>query len=140
CGAEGTYGLRAVELGNPPVGSEGVTFGRYEPAGRVLLFAQSKPPWLLPGTLPARELERLRRAGAQAELLSGAWTGVAWPGDGLRDFMLHDALLHELGHHVVQQYTGKRAVRMMRTRDHEAFAERFAARVRAVLAVDGLNA
>jgi hypothetical protein len=57
-------------------------------------------------------------------------TTVDWPGDTLRDFVLFDVLMHEIGHHIVQQYTGNRAGRVMRTRDHEAFAERFARRCR----------
>jgi hypothetical protein len=40
--------------------------------------------------------------------------------------MLFDVLLHEIGHHVLQHGKGKRLVRIARTRDHEAFATRFA--------------
>ena len=53
-------------------------------------------------------------------------TTVEWPKDSLKRFMLEGVLLHELGHHVLQQYQGKRPVRMARTRDHEATADRFA--------------
>jgi hypothetical protein len=42
-----------------------------------------------------------------------------------------------LGHHVLQQYKGKRPVRIARTRDHEAAAERFASRQRSLLKAAG---
>jgi hypothetical protein len=47
--------------------------------------------------------------------------------------MLEEVLLHEIGHHVLQHHTGKRPVRIARTRDHEAFAAAFAEKERAVL-------
>jgi RNA-splicing ligase RtcB len=50
----------------------------------------------------------------------------------LKHFMLEGVLLHELGHHVLQHYKGKRPVRIARTRDHEAAAERFASRQRSL--------
>ena len=46
--------------------------------------------------------------------------------------MLRDVLLHEIGHHVLQHGKGKRGVRIARTRDHEAFATRFALGLRAM--------
>jgi len=49
----------------------------------------------------------------------------------LRDFMLFDALMHEIAHHRLQQYTGKRTARIARTADHEAYADQFAAQCRA---------
>jgi hypothetical protein len=39
-------------------------------------------------------------------------------------------LMHEVGHHLIQQYKGKRRARVARTRDHEAFADGFARRCR----------
>jgi hypothetical protein len=136
CGAEGTYGLRAVELRSPLAASGSLCLGRYEPPGLIILFAQPASPWSMPGALPVREHDRLCRAGAQVEILGGGThTRVTWSAGRLRDFILYDVLLHEVGHHVVQQYTGKRAARVMRTRDHEAVAERFAARCRAQLAL-----
>jgi Zn-dependent peptidase ImmA (M78 family) len=42
-------------------------------------------------------------------------------------------LLHEIGHHILQQHKGKRRPRIARTRDHEAFAARFAEKHRAKL-------
>jgi len=60
-------------------------------------------------------------------------TLVDWPQDTLWRFMLEEVLLHELGHHVLQHHKGKRPERIARTRDHEAFAARFAEKQRAAL-------
>ena len=124
------YGLRTVELiCGPSDGS--LVFGRYEAPGRILLFHQPVAPWRLSGTLKRLEARRLKRAGAIVRPQPGAGaTSVDWPADTLRQFMLEDVLLHELGHHVLQQHKGKRPVRIARTKDHEAFAARFAARQR----------
>src|SRR5262249_48985339 len=126
-GARCTYGLRAIELCR---GEEGAAAGAL-PLGRLLLpgpvrpGAPAPPPLLLHGKLPDHEREKLTRAGAQVEVSPhGAW--VTWPEDTLRDFMLFDVLMHEIGHHLIQQYKGKRPARVVRTRDHEAFAEQFA--------------
>src|SRR5206468_1152450 len=74
---------------------------------------------------------KMRRAGALVERLGdGSQTRVEWPGETLRDFMLFDVLMHEIGHHLIQQYTGKRTARVARTREHEAFAELFARQCR----------
>jgi hypothetical protein len=40
--------------------------------------------------------------------------------------MLFDGLMHEIGHHLIQQHTGKRTARVMRTGDHERRADAFA--------------
>jgi len=93
------------------------------------------PPWRLPGTLPSEQACRLTRAGAALEAAGAGPTIVRWEPDALRGFVLHDVLLHELGHHVIQQYTGKRSARVRRTRDHEALAERHARRWRAQLGI-----
>jgi hypothetical protein len=53
---------------------------------------------------------------------------VDWPGDTLRDFLLFDGLMHEIGHHM----TGKRTARVMRTADHERRADAFATACRLV--------
>ena len=91
-------------------------------------------PWRLSGLLKGDVARRLERAGAVVTRLTdvGA-TLVDWPQDTLRRFMLEHALLHELGHHVLQHYKGKRPLRVARTRDHEAFAARFAEKQRAAL-------
>ena len=131
-GAECTYGLRAVRLAAPSrADGDGLLFGRLIVPGRIDLYAQPVPPWVLPGRLPADEEDRLRRAGAEiAPAGGGTQTVVAWPGDTLRRFMLLDVLLHELGHHVLQHERRAPAGRIVRTRDHEAFAEQFARRCR----------
>jgi hypothetical protein len=57
-------------------------------------------------------------------------TAIEWPGETLRDFVLFDGLMHEIGHHLVQYHRGKRSIQMMRTADHERYAEAFAAKCR----------
>lgn len=57
---------------------------------------------------------------------------VSWPATTLRDYMLFDVLMHEIGHHLLQQYTGKRMARVARTKDHEAFADLFAQQCRSL--------
>ena len=133
CGERCTYGLRSVELvrGAPAQAGAPLRCGALVVPGRVLLFDQPPAPWTLPGRLTATDAERLRRAGAIVEPAgAGLQTVVAWPGATLRDFMLFDVLLHEIGHHLIQQYGGKRRARLARTKDHEAFADRFARRCR----------
>ena len=128
-----TYGLRLISLmQGEPWRPAGQRFGRLVVPGSIVLFAQPAPPWLIPGALRPTEHESLERAGAVVETVGGgAQTLISWPGETLRDFMLFDVLMHEVGHHMVQQYTGKRRTRVQRTRDHEAWAARFAARCRA---------
>jgi hypothetical protein len=77
------------------------------------------------------ELERLRRAGASFENSSGSLhTTVTWQERQLRDYMLLDVLMHEVGHHLIQHHKGKRREQVARGKDHEAFAELFAQRCR----------
>ena len=134
-----TYGLRAIELRQGPSVAAGQRhpLGHLRVPGTVVLYDQPPSPWWLVGRLPGGEQERLRRAGATVEEWDeGRLTAVSWPGAALRDFMLFDVLLHEIGHHLVQQYTGKRPARVARTRDHEAFANRFAQRCRRLYATE----
>ena len=128
-----TYGLQSVELvrSEEVLSGSGLRFGRLVVPGRILLYDQPFSPWVLVGRLPGREEERLRLAGALIEA-EDLQTVVTWPGDTLRDFMLFDGLMHEVGHHLIQQYKGKRPARVVRTRDHEAFAARFARRCRLI--------
>ena len=130
------YGLRSIELARSPTrGSvSSPVFGRYCVPGRIILFEQPMPPWRLSGLLKGDVTRRFERAGAALTLLNdvGA-TLVDWPQNTLRRFMLEEVLLHELGHHVLQHHKGKRLERIARTRDHETFAARFAAKQRAAL-------
>jgi hypothetical protein len=128
-----TYGLRSIELvrGEAGAPADDLRFGRLLVPGRILLYEQPLPPWVLLGRLPATEAERLRAAGALVEE-DALQTVVAWPGQALREFMLFDVLMHEIGHHMIQQYKGKRPARVVRTRDHEAFAAHFARRCRQI--------
>jgi hypothetical protein len=134
------YGLRSIELARSLAAGTASTlvFGRYCSPGRVILFEQPVPPWRLSGRLQERIVRRFERAGAIVTLSRdvGA-TLVDWPEDTLRRFMLEDVLLHELGHHVLQHYKGKRLVRIARTRDHEAFASRFVEKHRFIVKADG---
>lgn len=128
-GAEALYGLQCVELCRGPAWSGDMVpcFGRFRVPGRIALFDLPRPPWRLLGLLGAADAAALRQAGAILTPDRGAGiTVVAWPGDSLATFMLVDVLLHEIGHHVLQHNKGKRPVRIVRTRDHEAFAGRFA--------------
>ncbi len=123
------YGLRSVELSQGQEASWGgkMSLGRLSMPGRIILYDVPYPPWLLAGTLEAKEVERLRRAGALVNVsIGGFHTRIDWPGGTLHDFMLFDVLLHEVGHHMIQHYKGKRGMRVVRTREHEAFADRFA--------------
>ncbi|HEY6321190.1 MAG TPA: hypothetical protein VJA16_06500 [Thermoanaerobaculia bacterium] len=135
-GPAACYGLRSVELGCSPAGGTvpALVFGRYQAPGRIVLVEQPLPPWRLPALVPGGTARRLKRAGAVVTRLPAAGaTLVDWPPDTLRRFMLEEILLHELGHHALQHEKGKRPVRIVRTRDHEAFARRFARQLRAAL-------
>jgi hypothetical protein len=124
------YGLRSVVLGQALAASasERILIARLRVPGRVILYEQPEPPWVIRGlSVPARE--RLLRAGAVLDV-AAAVTRVEWPGDTLRELVLFDGLMHEIGHHLVQHHRGKRSMRMMRTADHERSAEAFAAACR----------
>jgi len=130
-GPPATYGLRSVELRHAvdPGGTcGGIPVARLHVPGRVVLYEQPRPPWVLRG-LSARALERLQRAGAVLDVAAAA-TRVQWPDQTLRDFVLFDGLMHEIGHHLVQHHRGKRSLRVMRTADHERCAEAFSAACR----------
>lgn len=136
-GAEATYGLRTIELARSRGDAiDGLLLGRLHVPGRIVLYDQPTSPWLLPGRLPNQQMDRLETAGAEVEQTGCGRTWVTWPGETLKDFMLLDVLLHEIGHHVLQHYKGKRRARVARTRDHEASARAFAQRCR-VMYLDG---
>ena len=139
-GAEAVYGVKQIELAHSPGMSENSLppFGRLVVPGRIMIYEQPLPPWQLPGVLSKKDSRRLQLAGASLEIgQAGVNTTVQWPDETLRDFMLFEVLAHEIGHHILQHNTGKRAVRIVRTRDHEAFAERFAERCRELWSESG---
>jgi len=133
-GPEAFYGITHIELAQvSSAAREGLPpLGRLVVPGKIVVYEQPVPPWNLVGVLSRKDSRRLQHAGALLEVSrGGATTTVEWSGSTLRDFMLFDVLLHELGHHILQHHTGKRTARIARTRDHESFAERFAERCRA---------
>lgn len=119
------YGIRSVEmrpLFRPD--ARGVRIARLEVPGKVVLYEQLQPPWNV-GSLSRRSIDRIRRAGATID--EGLGTArVDWTPQALKDFVLFDGLMHEIGHHLIQQHTAKRIVRVMRTADHEHRATAFA--------------
>lgn len=134
-GPQACYGLRRVELARTETvyaqRSRVPLLGRLIVPGRIILYEQAVPPWRIAGIIAARDAQKLRLAGAGLEIHTDtAVTVVNWPDEALRSFMLFDVFLHELGHHILQHHAGKRTRRIARTRDHEAFAERFAEQYR----------
>ena len=130
-GPEVHYGLRSIELGGPSP-ARGLVLGRFEAPGRIRVFGVPRPPWRLAAQAP--ETGQLLAAGARLARGERGELLLEWPGSTLRDFVLRHVLLHEIGHHLLQHHAGKRLVPIARTRDHEAFAERFARRARERLA------
>jgi hypothetical protein len=130
-GDECVYGIRSIELTQTPPGPpQGkLLLGRLMVPGRIVLYDQSPPPWRLQGVLDDMDRKRLLRAGARIRD-GAAGVTVSWPDDTLRDFMLFEVLMHEVGHHLIQHHKGKRRVPLARRKDHEAFADLFAYRCR----------
>jgi hypothetical protein len=129
-----TYGLRTVELRHADLDAQGVpVLARLRVPGNVILYEQRASPWTIGGRLSKESLRRLRDASAIVDIGPSA-TVIHWPEETLANFMLFDGLMHEVGHHLIQHHTGKRAARVMRTADHERAAERFAAACRAAWA------
>ena len=124
-GPTSTYGLRRVELRHGP--GRPLVAAMTEP-GVVVLYEQPCPPWTITGRFTTETRRRLRRAGAMVEVGSTT-TRVDWPEPTLRDFVLLDGLMHEIGHHVVQHRANKKNS-VMRTADHERRADAFAAECR----------
>ena len=123
-GPIGTYGLFAIALRQRP-SPDAMRLATYRAPDTILLYAQPEPPWEIAGRLDAWSVRRIETCGARVTRLATSTT-VDFPDDCLRRFMLFEGLAHELGHHIVQQYEGKRAVRKLRTADHEARASAFA--------------
>jgi hypothetical protein len=131
-GPEVTYGLRSIDLvQSSPGAATRLRFGTLVVPGQIRLFSQPVPPWTITGVVSDHELQWLTRASAVIQIVGeGLQTIVDWPGNTLCEFFMFDVLMHEVGHHIVQQYTGKRRGWVRRTKDHEAFADRFARRCR----------
>jgi hypothetical protein len=131
-GPECIYGIRSITLARTPgIVANRVQFGRLIVPGRIVLFAQPASPWVVAGRLPHEAEAHFIHAGAHiGQVANGTQTVVTWPAQSLRDFMLFDVLMHEIGHHRIQHYKGKRTVRVVRTKDHEAFADAFARQCR----------
>lgn len=117
------YGLRRVEL-RQQTATTGIALGGYVPPGVVVLLEQPDPPWFVPGRLSQRARDTLERAGAH---ITTTWstTRIDWSRPALRDFVLFDGLMHELGHHRLDH-----ADRRMRSADHERRADAHAAACR----------
>jgi hypothetical protein len=122
-GPPARYGLRRVELRQQTAGT-GIALGGYVAPGVVVLLEQPEPPWFLTGRLSDGARERLRRAGARVGV-SWSMTRVDWSGPALRDYVLFDGLMHEIGHHLLENDD-----RRMRTADHERRADAHAAACR----------
>ncbi|MBK6734107.1 MAG: hypothetical protein IPG61_08450 [bacterium] len=131
-GPECYYGLRCITLGSANDGSRQLKLGRYENPGCITLFAQPPPPWRIDGIVDAGAVAQLERAGASVEVVNaGTVTVVDWPSRAaLRDFMLFDVLVHEIGHHLIQHSRRRMRSAAARTSDHEAFADAFARQCR----------
>jgi hypothetical protein len=128
------YGLASVELHHAGDVLSGLPIlGRLRVPGTIVLYEQPVSPWTIAGRLSEESLRRIRDAGAIVEVQPSA-TVIDWPGDTMLRFMLFDGLMHEVGHHLIQQHIGKRTARVMRTADHERAAQRFAAACRATWA------
>lgn len=129
-GPRASYGLRGVELRHAITRNpSSLTVARLLVPGLIVLYEQKQPPWTFHGRLAASTVSRLRRAGARLDV-GATTTRVEWPANTLRDFVLFDGLMHEIGHHIVQSTAGNGCAQVMRTADHERRADAFAAACR----------
>jgi len=127
------YGVREISLIHNPdsVGQNKLIFGRLSVPGKILLYEQPHPPWLLGGLVRGDQRQLLESAGATVEISSdGARCKIDWPEDTLSNFMLFEVFMHEIGHHIIQQFKGKRQAQVLRRKDHEVLALAFARRCR----------
>lgn len=131
-GPECFYGLRSITLRSWGRGSSRPTFGRYVYPGSILLFAHAPTPWRLGGILSPRISALLEQAGARITSANGgSATIIDWASRAaLRDFYLIDVLMHEIAHHMLQQYRRRTRSAGARSREHEEFADAFARRCR----------
>lgn len=132
-GERSYYGIRTIRLSQAPAAQEnaGKLFGRLYIPGRIVLYEQPILPWYLSGNPTPAELKSLTDAGAVVERSDdGMRCVVRWTDLDLQNFFLFDVLMHEIGHHLQQQFKAKRTAQVLRTRDHENFAKLFAAKCR----------
>ena len=127
------YGLRSIRLiqGSTTSKELSLPFGRLVVPGTIILYEQPKPPWFVCGSIPRSERVKLERSGASIESSDDhTQCLIHWKKDDLKAFMLFEVFMHEVGHHIIQQYKGKRNARVMRTKDHERWADAFVRRCR----------
>lgn len=135
------YGLKSIELRQRTElesSNRTIVFGRTQPKGIVTIYELSQAPWIVPGSLHDDDSRRFSDFGATIEVISdGLQTKISWTEEMLKQFVLLDVLLHEIGHHLIQQYKGKRPARVLRSKNHEQLAELYAQRCRAGLVSEG---
>lgn len=126
------YGVREIQLAQRPAISCGkIVLAKLSIPGKIILFEQPFFPWSVGGTLEQEMLEILEAAGAQVENSDdGCRSKISWSAQDLRKFMLFEGLMHEVGHHIIQQFKGKRTSQVLRLKDHELLARNFARRCR----------
>lgn len=132
-GALSYYGVREIHLAQRSETSMSaqVVLAELSIPGKIILYEQPEPPWLVAAPLCQDELELLRTAGADIETSDdGSRSKILWSPANLKCFMLFEGLMHEVGHHIIQQFKGKRTAQVLRQRDHELLARNFARRCR----------
>lgn len=137
-GAHVFYGIKEIHLSQAPASAKSgrnLLFGRLFIPGKIVLYEQPVPPWFVPSKLSAHDKKSLQRCGAQIETSDdGLRSIVTWDECALRDYMLFEVMMHEVGHHLIQHFKGKRQAQVMRTADHERSAEQFARKCRTLYA------
>lgn len=132
-GEECFYGVKSIKLMQcSELDIEaGLLIASLRVPGIIVLYEQAEPPWLINGILPETQKRRMELCGAGIESVAeNTQTVVHWSSSALKYFMLFEGLMHELGHHMMQQYSGKRNTQIIRTVDHEKFAAMFVHRCR----------
>lgn len=129
------YGIKEIRLSQLPQSGrrDGRLFARLYVPGKIVVYEQALSPWHVTGKLSPEDRCALERAGAEVQISDdGLRAMVYWDNESLRDFMLFDVLMHEIGHHLIQHFRGKRSAQVMRSRDHEQAASLFAIKCRAL--------
>jgi hypothetical protein len=132
-GERSYYGISEICLSQSPSANAASkrVFARLYIPGRIVLYEQPIPPWYVSGRQTREELESLRKAGAVVERSDdGMRCVIHWTDVDLKNFFLFDVLMHEIGHHLQQQFKAKRTAQVLRTRDHEDAAKLFASKCR----------